>query len=75
MEATIQQDQNLQGGDGPSKPPPTAETHDSNDDGTAVEINSGPMFGLDDTDLDDVQQLPSSDEFLVVFNDEGSSGS
>lgn len=33
------------------------------------------MFGLDDIDLEDVQQLPHSDEFMMVFDDVESSGS
>lgn len=73
METIVQKDQNLQDGAGPSKPPPTNENHDSNDDGTAVEISSGTMFGLDDIDLDDVQQPPNSEEFLMVFDNEDSS--
>lgn len=75
METTVQQAQNLQGGAGPSKFPPSEEIHDSNDDGTIVEISSGPISGLDDIDLDDVQHPPISDEFLMVFEDEESNGS
>ena len=74
MESTIQQAQNLQSDAGPSKPPPTAEIHDSID-GTAVEINLGPVFGLDNFDLEDVQQPLNYEEFLMVFADEESSGS
>ena len=33
---------------GTSKPPSNEEARDSNDDGTVIEINSAPMFGLDD---------------------------
>ena len=75
MEATIQQAQNFQGGVSPSKPPPIVEVHDSNDDGTAVEISSGLVFGLHEFDLEGVQQPPNSDEFLIAFDDEESSGS
>mgnify|MGYP001546599085 CR=1 FL=1 len=60
---------------GTSKPPTTDEAHDSNEDGTAIEINSTPMFGLNDDNLDDVQQLPPSNDFIMIVDDEESSGS
>lgn len=63
------------GGVGPSNPPSTGEAQDSNVDGTAIEISSSPMFGLDDIDLENGRQPPHSDEFLMVFDEEESSGS
>lgn len=75
METTFQHAQCLEGGAGPSKPPKHNACHDSNNDGTTMEISSGPILGFDDIDLDDVQQPPNSDEFLMVFDDEESSGS
>ena len=67
IEATVQHAHVQIGGVSPSNPPPTLETHDSNVDGSAIEINSRPMFGLDDIELEDVQQPPHSGEFLMVF--------
>ena len=54
IEATMQHAKFMEGGAALSKPPPITNDHESNDDETAVEISSGPMFGLDDIDLDDV---------------------
>lgn len=54
---------------------PTAENHDSKDDGTAIEINSGTMFGLDDLDVNEIDQPVQSDDFMMIFDEDESSGS
>ena len=56
MAETIQKAQNIQDGAGPSKPPPTAEIHKSNEYGTTIEVCSRPAFGLDDLDMTEVNQ-------------------
>ena len=38
-----------------SKPPPNDDAHDSNIEGTAIEISSAPIFGLDYDNLEDIQ--------------------
>lgn len=75
MEATLQNAQAQTSGVGPSNPPPSCEPHYSNVDGFAIEICSGPMFGLDNIELHDDRQPPHSDDFLMIFDDEESSGS
>ena len=75
MGETIQKAQRMENLVGASKPPLTVEIHESNDDGIIIEISSGPMFGFDDIDLDDVQQPPQSEEVMMVFEDEESSAS
>ena len=75
MEVKMQQAQTLQGGAGPSQPP-NAENHDSNGDGTAIDISSSLMFGLDDLDIDERDQPAHSDDFVMIFDEEEeSSGS
>lgn len=39
----------------PSKPPPNNKVHESNEDGTAIDISSAPTFGLDENTNDEVQ--------------------
>ena len=48
----------------------TIEDHVSNDDGTAIEIISGPIFGFDDLDVNEIEQHAHSDEFLMIFDEE-----
>lgn len=72
---TVLKDHAMENVVGTSKPPQNEEPHDSNDDGVAIEINSTLMFGLDDDNPDDVQQLPPSDNFIMVVDDEELSGS
>lgn len=55
MEDNVQKVHEMENVIGTSKPPPNEEAHDSNDDGTIIEISSAPMFGLDDDNLDDIQ--------------------
>lgn len=75
MELIVQQSHNMENVFGPSNLPQNDEVHDSNNDRTAIKISSAPMFGLDDYNFDDVQQpLPSAD-FIMVLDDEESSGS
>ena len=72
----MQQAQNLQDGAGPSQPPPNAENPDSNADGAAIEINSSLMFGLDDLDVDEIDQPAHLDDCVMIFYEEKeSSGS
>ena len=73
MEATVQNAQNIHG-IGSSKPPPTAKTQGSNEDGTAIKIISGPMFGLDDLNVNEIDYPPHSYDFMVIFDGEEESG-
>lgn len=75
MEATVQQAQTLHDDVGPSQPPPTNEVQGSNEDGTTIEISSELVFGLDDLDIDEIDQPVNSDDFMLIFDDEESSGS
>ena len=75
MEATVQNAHQLENIVDTSKFPPNAEDHDSNDDESAIEISSTPMFGLDEENFDDVQQPLPLDDFIIVLDDEESSGS
>ena len=70
MEATVQQAETLQGGGGPSQPPPNAEQNDSNTDDIAIEISSSLMFRLDDLDVDEIDQPAHSDDFEIIFDEE-----
>ena len=75
MQATVQTTHQMENVVGTTKSPPNDEDHDSNNEGTTIEISSTPMFGLDDDNFEDVQQPPLSDEFIMVIDDEESSGS
>lgn len=75
MENTVQKVQEMENVVGPSKPPPNNKAHDSNKDGTAIKISSTPTFGLDENNNDEVQQPLPSDDFIIVLDDEESSGS
>lgn len=75
MELTIQKAKNTENMVDHSNPPQNDEAHDSNDEGTAIEISLAPMFHLDDDNLDDIQQPIPSDDFIMVIDDDESSGS
>lgn len=68
MEHIVQQVQDMEDVVGPSNPPVNDEVHDSNDDGIAIEISSAPIFGLDEENLDDIQQPPTSNDFIMVVD-------
>lgn len=74
MEAMVDNAQNLHNV-GSFKPPHTIVAHGSNEDDTATEICSGPIFGLDDLEVDEVNQLVCSDDIMMIFDEEVSSGS
>lgn len=72
----MQKVQDMENVAGTSKPlPPNTEDHDSNEDGTAIEIISAPTFGIDENNNNEVQQPLPSDDFIMVLDDEYSSGS
>lgn len=48
MAETIRNAQSVQDTVGPSKPPPI---HDSQEDGTVIDVSSAPTFGFDDIDF------------------------
>lgn len=75
MERSILQAHNLENVVGPLNPPQHGEAYDSKDEGTTIKIRSAPMFGLDDDNPEDVQQPPLSNDFIIVLDDEESSGS
>ena len=76
MAETIRNAQTTPGGEGPLKSPPTPNVRDSQHDGTAIEVSSAPRFGLDDFDINEVNQPTPSDDDLMIFDEEkASSGS
>lgn len=76
MEQTIHRVQAIEANSGGSKPLITCiEVHDSNEYGTKTMISSELVFGLDDENVDELQQPRPSDDFKMVLNDEESSGS
>ena len=58
----------------PFQSPINDEAHDSNDEGTTIEISSAPLLGLDDDNIDDVEQPLRSNDFIMVIDDEEWSG-
>lgn len=73
MEKSVQIVQGMENIVGHSQPLPNTEAHDSNEDGTTIEISSAPTFGLDDNNVDEAQQPLPSDDFITVLEDEVSS--
>lgn len=72
---TIKKAQALQSGSGPSNPTLTAEINAYNEDGTTIEVSSGPTIGLDDLDMTEVSQPTQSYDFMMMFDDKVSIGS
>lgn len=75
MENAVQKVQEMENVVGPSMPPPKNEVQDSNDDETTIETNSALTFGLDENNVDEVQQPLPSDDFIMFLDDEETSGS
>lgn len=76
MSETIRNSQNIPDGAGSSKPPTTTNVRESNEDETTIEVSSGPTFGFDDFDVNEVNQLEQSDDLMIIFDEEEeSSGS
>lgn len=70
MAETIRNAQSIPDHEGPSKPPPTSVVHESQDDGTAIEVSSGPTFGFDDLDMNEANQPEQSDDTMMIFDEE-----
>lgn len=76
MENTVQRVQDMEENVGASKPPPTnIEEHDSNEGEIAIEISYEPLFRLDDDNNDEDQQPLLFEDFIMVLDNEESSGS
>ena len=76
MDETIRNARSIPDTVGSSKPPPTKTVQDSQENGTEVAISSGPTFGFDEIDLNEVNQPKHFEEFMMIFDDEEeSSGS